>query len=121
MSLLCVYASSARCPVTWYRIAKRSQVIPHHSVVEISGLLISGGVRLRLYCICLEQQAHYIFFVYFLTGNNNLFTYFWLLLGVFLIGMGILHSFVNKRKIIIPKPVSVIFILLYVLGVLSWL
>ena len=50
------------------------------------------------------------FFVYiFLTGNNNLFTYFWLLLGVFLIGTGILHSLVDKKQITIPKPLSVIF------------
>ena len=45
-----------------------------------------------------------------------MFTYFWLLLGVFLIGMGILHSFVNKRKIIIPKPVSVIFYIIICTG-----
>ncbi len=50
------------------------------------------------------------FLVYILgTGNNNLFTYFWLLLGILLTGAAILHHIVQKRQIIIPKPLMAVF------------
>lgn len=50
------------------------------------------------------------FLVYiFLTGNNNLFTYFWLLFGIFLIGTGRLYYLADKKQITIPKPLSAVF------------
>lgn len=50
------------------------------------------------------------FLVYILwTGNNNMFTYFWLLLGILLIGSGVLHYIVDRRQIIIPKPLLTAF------------
>lgn len=50
------------------------------------------------------------FLVYVLwTGNNNMFTYFWLILGILFIGIGILNYIVNKKHIIIPKPLLTVF------------
>ncbi len=50
------------------------------------------------------------FLVYILwTGNNNLFTYFWLLLGILLTGEAILRNIVKKSQIIIPNPLMAVF------------
>lgn len=50
------------------------------------------------------------FLVYILwTGNNNSFTYFWLLSGILLTGAAILYHIIKKRQIIIPKPLLVVF------------
>ena len=50
------------------------------------------------------------FLVYILwTGNNNSFTYFWLLSGILLTGAAILHYIIQKRQIIIPKPLLAVF------------
>lgn len=65
-------------------------------------------VTVILYLLGAASTLYFLVYV-FLTGNNNMFTYFWLLLGVFLIGTGILHSFVDKKQINIPKPLSVVF------------
>lgn len=50
------------------------------------------------------------FFVYILwTGNNNMFTYFWLVLGILLAGAGILKHIISKRQITIPKTLLAVF------------
>lgn len=50
------------------------------------------------------------FLVYILlTGNNNLFTYFWLMAGILFTGAAILHHIVHKRNIVIPKHVLAVF------------
>lgn len=50
------------------------------------------------------------FLVYILwTGNNNSFTYFWLLSGILLTAAAILHHIVHKRHIIIPKSLLTVF------------
>ncbi|MCI9078792.1 MAG: YdcF family protein [Lachnospiraceae bacterium] len=50
------------------------------------------------------------FLVYILcTGNNNLFTYFWLLLGILLTGAALLYYIIQKRQIVIPKPLLAVF------------
>lgn len=50
------------------------------------------------------------FVVYILvTGNNNLFTYFWLLSGILLTGAAILCYIIKKRQIVITKYLMVFF------------
>ncbi len=50
------------------------------------------------------------FVVYILgTGNNNAFTYFWLLAGILFTGVAILCHIIKKRQIVIPKHLLAVF------------
>lgn len=48
------------------------------------------------------------FFIYMLAiGLNNVFTYFWLIFGVMMIGAGVFRQIMHGKNIVLPKSLSI--------------
>jgi len=65
------------------------------------------GMTSVLFLLGFASMAYFFLYI-FTTGNNNLFTYFWFILGMLLILAGILRRIMYLKNIVMPKRFKII-------------